>query len=919
MFDKRLVRMINNGRCFVLIGSGPSCEVGYPSWQRLAEKTFAELEKRGVVSDSNSYENYLVNKKYPEFFRLAERDLDDRLALVSIIKSILIPLNGSRGVLYELLCKWPFACYLTTNYDDEIVKYLSNLGEHFTVIRNRQKDFHPFRDGVSNLIQKLHSDLNYPDEVIITSADYQRFYVDDSGQYFRDKLRQIFEMFDVFIIGHSLSDPDIDVVLQLARKSASPQHPIYMIAADFTKADEQEYLEKYNILLVRYSNHNGTHSELRRLLKITDRFIIPRNYLRKRSKIITRPKDETESAIALFLYTRLQGVNTTEYLSPLILVGLSSEGERGIAAEKVSSMSILSNFNKVGTSSEETINEALTLLIQQKLVIESSGIVALASDGYEKVQEYKSIRETEKDQAYGQFSLNLKRNDDGVTDDHIQKCEELAEEVIIASFESRALIIANQVFSGQSARPSELSDIFGLVSDKAGEIDDMVIRAAFVEAMHQFLVEPTLPQRKYLASVSQGYFLYHLLGLDPKCCKVRQNIFKRTLWLFDSSVILPFVATGCYNHEYSLELFQTLADADALLYTTTRLLQEAWEHFDWAIRFIRTTGAESSEFLRAALVKGSYKQNLFLDGYIRLSAEGRVGTFNDYLELILPSGIIDQSSFEKSIIRAGICVSNISDIEGFVQDDWGEFEEAKEKIQTEREYRGTYRSSLQVESEAEIWILVKNLSSGKYTIEGLESAERVYFVSQSRIIDQVFQPASVTTFSPEALFRYISALPGKHTDPDLLQQCMLHEYYYAGISFIDKDRYIRFFGPSIDSAKVSFEKEKTNYIGEIEDTSGRDIEDAFVNTPDLEKPFFVAQMGWRLAEASQQREESARKRALMAEARVKELESEKDKAWKTREKRKQEQEAARLRNLRDPKYVRKLARQAKKRKKEKKK
>ncbi|KXK26114.1 MAG: hypothetical protein UZ01_03165 [Candidatus Brocadia sinica] len=110
-----------------------------------------------------------------------------------------------------------------------------------------------------------------------------------------------------------------------------------------------------------------------------------------------------------------------------------------------------------------------------------------------------------------------------------------------------------------------------------------------------------------------------------------------------------------------------------------------------------------------------------------------------------------------------------------------------------------------------------------------------------------------------------------------------------------------------------------NYINELEDTYTRDIDDAFDKTPDLEKPFFVAQMGWRRAEASQQREELARQHALEAEAKVKQLESEKDKAWKTREKKRQEQEAARLRNLQDSKHIRKRLKQAKKRKKKKKK
>lgn len=918
MFDKRLIRTINNGRCFALVGSGPSCEIGYPSWHRLSELTFIELTKMDCITDPKSYKKYLTEKKYPELFRQAERDLGDRNALFNLIRKLLTPPARQQGILYELISNWPFACYLTTNYDDEIETYLSKLKEHFTVIRNRREDFSLLRDGASHLIQKLHSDMNHPEEAVLTSADYQNLYVDDSGQYFRDKLRQVFEMFDVFIIGHSLADPDIDFVLKLARKTASPQHPIYMAAADFTKADELEYYEKYNIVLIKYSNHDGAHSELRQMLKTVDRFIVPRHLFRERNDIDVRPEEEIKSAIAIFLYRRLQGVQATDYLSPLILTGLSSSNAGGVVLENIASLPVLKNFTKGETNYGEAISQAIEHLIQQGLVSEVSGKIRITGDGSSKVKEYQAIRETENDQAYGQFLLNLKNHYSNLTDVQLQQCQELAEGVIVTSFANRGSVVANKIYSGQSPRPGELSDVFGYISSKAVDIEDMGLRSAFVEAMHQFLVEPSLPQRNYLASVSQGYFLYHFLGLDPKCCELRQNIFQRTLWLCDSSVILPLLATGCHNHDYAVELFQILAEKNALLYSTSKLLQEAWEHFDWALRFIKTTGDDSPEFLRAALVKGSNKQNLFLDGYIRLSADGLVGTFNDYLDLLFPQGTIDQCSFNKIIIRAGILVCDISELQGFAQEDWGDFEDAKTKIKFEREARGTYRSPLQVESEAEVWILVNNLRTGKYSMDGLDNTERIYFVSQSRIIDQVFQPDSVSTWTPEALYRYLSALPGKQTNPDLLQQCMLHEYYYAGISFIDKERYVRFFGRSIDAAKASFEKEKTSYINELEDTYTRDIGDAFDKTPDLEKPFFVAQMGWRRAEASQKREALVKKRALNAEAKVKELESERDKAWKNREKTKQEQEAARQRNLKDPNHLRKRLKQAKKRKRRKK-
>ena len=585
MLDKHLIKKINNGRCFVLVGSGPSCEVGYPSWHKLAELTYEKLTDIGCISDSESYEKYLEEKKYPELFRQAERDLGNRNALVDLLKPLLIPTKKNRGVLYELISEWPFACYLTTNYDDEIKTYLAKSNEHFTVIRNRKQDFYSWRDGASHLIQKLHSDLNHPDEVILTSADYRRIYAEDTGRYFCDGLCSVFKMFDILIIGHSLSDPDIDYILQLTRKMRSPEHPIYMVSADFTSADEQEFFEKYNIVLLQYSNTDGTHSELRRILKTADRFIAPRHRFRERNEIDSRPEEEIESAIALFLYRRLQGVQATDYLSSLVLSALYSASAEGVILEDIVSLPVLEKLMN-GKDNGEAINQTINSLTHQGLVSLVNGNIKITSDGRAKIQEYQAIRKMEMDQAYGQFSLDLKNTYGSVKELQLEQCQKLAEEVIIVSFANRGLVVANKIFSEQSARPEELSDVFGYTSDRAIDIDDMELRAAFIETMYKFLVEPSPTQRKYLASVSQGYFLYHLLGLEPKFCEVRKDIFQRTLWLFDSSVILPLVAIGCHNHDYAVELFQTLTDETEVLYTTPRLLQEAWIHFQWALDFV---------------------------------------------------------------------------------------------------------------------------------------------------------------------------------------------------------------------------------------------------------------------------------------------------------------------------------------------
>jgi len=83
MFDPRLIEAINTGRCFALVGSGPSCELGYPSWGKLAKDTYDQLCSLGKVQDHVSYNKLLADRKFPELFRQAEIDAGGRVELVN--------------------------------------------------------------------------------------------------------------------------------------------------------------------------------------------------------------------------------------------------------------------------------------------------------------------------------------------------------------------------------------------------------------------------------------------------------------------------------------------------------------------------------------------------------------------------------------------------------------------------------------------------------------------------------------------------------------------------------------------------------------------------------------------------------------------------------------------------------------------
>jgi len=550
----------------------------------------------------------------------------------------------------------------------------------------------------------------------------------------------------------------------------------------------------------------------------------------------------------------------------------------------------------------------------------------LTSKGKDAADTLAGERDTEREQAFGQFALDLRKEFPDLDSTQEAKVRQALQDVLVRTFASRGLELANVIIASQSLQPGRLQDLFAAVTKAAAGFDNADLRASFVNVAGRFLLEPSVPQRKYLASLSQGFFIYHLAGHDPTCSKLRREILSRTAWFLDSSVFIPLLAWGCQNHDYAVDFLRKLNECGTANFTTGKILREAWQHLVWAMRFIRDHGDDPAKLLLYAMRKAGYKQNLFIDGYIGMCAEGSISTFADYLKQAFPSAKLSSAAIEKACGQFGIQTLQIDAIQGFEQNDWGDIPGLRLELKIRRKGLGTYRGFHQVNAEAEILVIIRNVRAGKYTLPVQDIDLRtVYFVSQSRILDSIDNGAHVTSWPPEAVYRYLSTLPGSSTDPNLLQECMLGEFFNVGAQVIDRSRYLTFFGPAISQAKLSFEDQKEKFLDSTEKfKSMRKLEEAFSRTPDMEKPFFVSQMAWRITRsaerAAQHANESlkqAQQRADAAESRAKNAEDDKLAAEKAR--RKAESETGRLRNLNDPKHLRKRQRQAKKRRRKKRK
>ena len=123
MVPKQLVSILNSGRCIAVVGSGPSNEMGYPSWKRLAELAAGKaVERNNSRYPRDFFERLISEKKLPEVFKYAAKVLGGVDRLLPSLRDALKP-KAATGKAYDLLARWPLRYYMTTNYDTELTAH----------------------------------------------------------------------------------------------------------------------------------------------------------------------------------------------------------------------------------------------------------------------------------------------------------------------------------------------------------------------------------------------------------------------------------------------------------------------------------------------------------------------------------------------------------------------------------------------------------------------------------------------------------------------------------------------------------------------------------------------------------------------------------------------------------------------------
>lgn len=424
---------------------------------------------------------------------------------------------------------------------------------------------------------------------------------------------------------------------------------------------------------------------------------------------------------------------------------------------------------------------------------------------------------------------------------------------LVRAYEKRGMEIAKSVFSNDIIDLSDATDILETINSASSVISGDGERLAYADLMLEVMLRPDPEMKEWLSMLSQGYFAYHALGLEPRCSQERLSMARQGKWILDSSVLLPILAVDCLNHLYAKDLVGRMKNLELYSCTTERLFDEVLDHAWWAIKNFENVQPYSPDFLQAAVAAPPYKQNLFIDGFVKWSFSQGVPNFKRYITECLGEGYMDdlRGCIKGKLEEFEIEVLDFTDLEGFSENSWFERDAIAAQIEELRIKYGTYRGEAQCAAEAEVVLLSKD--------------EKATFLSQSTILDRLSDIKPRITWKPEAMYRFLSLFSSAPTESDLLHDCMMQDFYYSRFDIVDKRTVSQYMESVIRQARMELDQEKERYERALGKKEFVELRDEFERVPDEQKPFYSIQFAFHVATREREKREAAEARAKQAE------------------------------------------------------
>ncbi len=151
---------------------------------------------------------------------------------------------------HELIRNLDCKVVITTNFD-KIYESCCPTQGYTTLTYDKPMAIVNTLKSPDSLIIKAHGTIDEVDGIIFTAEQY--YTTQENVPEFYDILSSLFLTNTVLFLGYSLNDPDINLVLQILHKTASPSAPHYIaLPKGLPEQKKQLWKKTYNVEIIEY-------------------------------------------------------------------------------------------------------------------------------------------------------------------------------------------------------------------------------------------------------------------------------------------------------------------------------------------------------------------------------------------------------------------------------------------------------------------------------------------------------------------------------------------------------------------------------------------------------------------------------------------------------------------------------------------
>ena len=895
MFRSDLVEVLNSRTAWALVGSGASIDAGLPSWRALLDDVLEKIEsgdRRRIESDP-AFKSALKRGDLPKCFSRVSRVVG-RAAVDGAVRERILAVAMRPSVLIDSIVDWPFRGYITTNYDSQLEDRLNSGPQPgWSPVGNTESELPKLAGGAERVIWHIHGAASLPADssrLVLTSEDYDDQYLDESPLLIQ--LRSVLALHRLVVLGFGFQDPEVMRILKRVGRLTNPARPIFAFLPELegtaNEVEREELLELYNVDVVPYRVRAGSHDALKDLVKTYSAFTLRRS-IQFGQPMRPCPTHHPETT-GLLLYNQLvmrpvAGAQVDVIITLLrarilaLLNGALTPVSATTISDDLDARAALLQGASWTSGGASEISSALRELLAEDAVEKVEGGFVLTDHGNELVREHAAVATRLSDQ-FSASLLGRARKLLGPNAHSAPRVATVLETFLRESVEKRALGVALARYgSNQTYQEYHVVALLQALPEFLSTVKDDSEAQALVHLTQQVLAAPSEAEALFIGLSLQAHFGRNLLGYDPTTLRARLDDFRKTVFVIDSSTLIPLLARASPGHSSAVSLIRALADVGDGIVTTEMLAAEVAEHARWAVRKVDSgTGTVTVGTLAAATGRAGERSNAFLEGFLIESSQGLIiPDLHQYLRSVCGEptrrGLYRDVEICTALKRLSVECHAFSEWEGFKEELWHERDELQKKITQLRKQRETFRHERQVRAEAEALLVVRSLREQRFRIGG-HKASNAFFVSQTRILDQVDLSAQAVTLRPEAAFQWAATLTTPPVDElTVLTQGLLWELSERGLTIVNPSSLIVTFGPLATAAKTQLEEEMDRHHAAVSEMYGEPALKAFREVELLDAPVLLhsfnaqraAALETQLADANSRLAEQAAKRLGAAE------------------------------------------------------